>query len=645
MVKLKDIYDNVQNPLNDKKFVEKIILAYSKSNRTDVRSPSDLYDFFVHSKKNKDESSFNRKDEEEFYVEAYNDWIKAFLSLKEEDLARLEKSGVNARETQNYLRAFGKVSSMQDISRLIKNPLLDEGERRNGWEINTMSWRHIKSRLIKARQEDSIFVRHRLYIGCQKQDLYKIAKNFKAKCDKRDIPYYFKLSASTKSRDDEMVVYADTSNLADYIEILQEIKRENVEIAGRLEGTPALTGKIDGWIGIGDEPPLDRHGELQSYNGLRAKIFEDGVEEVLLDDILSLKGKEVEAKGEKLSFNKLFIQSATNTILDKFFLNDKNFMKNIKKEEFERLKEAISDNLKKNMSKGLNKLIEVKDKKDELLASNDYDIFTLLKKNGKEVGVNTYTMDKIIKDAVPLISQIDLDFTKKVRETIDKKAKENGIDETFCFQKGSKERFEKEDAKRALESKTREVREEISKKDNGIDEKRIDDKTKTNEGQNRKSIVKKLNPNLMKERVFLPNGRDISAKQYVEEFVLPNLESSDGKVTLKNNNQIPITQYIEEFVLGGGTKSYHGDINALLENTTKKVNTNLIDNRKTKEVNQKEILSASGNNEENKREKPSDIKKQTLEYFRKEKLSQNDDKEKNKESQIDNKLDEAQERI
>ena len=51
MVKLKDIYDNVQNPLNDKKFVEKIILAYSKSNRTDVRDSSDLYDFFVHSKK------------------------------------------------------------------------------------------------------------------------------------------------------------------------------------------------------------------------------------------------------------------------------------------------------------------------------------------------------------------------------------------------------------------------------------------------------------------------------------------------------------------------------------------------------------------------------------------------------------------
>lgn len=599
MVKLKDIYDNVQNPLDDKKLVEKIILAYSKSARTDMRGHRDLYDFFVYSKKNKDESSFNKKDEEEFYVEAYNDWIKAFLSLKEEDLARLEKSGVNARETQNYLRAFGKVSSMQDISRLIKNPLLDEGERRNGWEINTMGWRHIKSRLIKARQEDSIFVRHRLYIGCQKQDLYKIAKNFKAKCDKRDIPYYFKLSTLTKSRDDEMVVYADTSNLADYIEILQEIKRENVEIAGRLEGAPILTGKIDGWIGIGDEPPLDRHGKLQSYNGLRAKIFEDGVEEALLDDILSLKGKEVEVKGEKLSFNKLFIQSATNTILDKFFLNDKNFMKNLKKEEFERLKEAISNNLKKNMSKGLNKLIEVKDKKEELLSSNNYDIFTLLKKNGKEVGVDTDTMDKIIKDAVPLISQIDLDFTKKVRETIDKKAKENGIDETFCFQKGTKERFEIEDKKRELINKKAiekgQIKESFAKNNKFTD--KIDNKDKKEKEENKKeldkkTILKSINPSLMSKRVKLPNGAEISAKQYLEEFVLPKMPQ-DGKVTLKNNNELSTKQYIEEFVLSG-ENARGDDINTLLENTT---------NLKSKDERQQDNFNVQTDSQQNVKEK------------------------------------------
>lgn len=645
MVKLKEIYDKTENPLEKQGVLEKIIQAYADSERTSLSTPSNLYEYLVTMNQNKDNTRVNKKDEENFYVETYNEWIENMLNLNSSDIKKLEESGIKAKEMQKYLNAFGKVSSMEDIKRLNKNPLFDETGSVNGWQINTSSWEHVKSRLVKARQEGSLSIKHRLYVGCQMQDLWKFAKDFKDKCNEKQIPYYFKLATNT--RDDKMVIYADTDNLTDYIEILQEIKRENPDLANRCAPPPVLTRKIDGWIGIGDEPLKDKHGKNQSYNGLRAKIFENSVEEALLKDILDFKGQDVIYNGQKASFNKLFIDSATNTIINELTQNGIESWHGIKEEDLknEKFKEHIKTQLKKNMTKGLNKLLEVKDIKDELEVSNFDAIFTIPTREDKGIGVNTFTMDKIIKNAVPLIRQVDPKFTEKVKSTIEEKSRENGIDETFCFQKGSKERFEKEDAKRALESKTREVREEISKKDKGIDEKRIDDKTKTNEGQNRKSIVKRLNSNLMKERVILPNGRDISSKQYIEEYVLPNLESSDGKVTLKNNNQIPIKQYIEEFVLGGGTKSYHGDINALLENTTKKVNTSVIDNRKTKEVNQKEILSTSGNNEENRREKPSEIKKQTLEYFRKEKLSQNDDKEKNKESQIDNKLDEAQERI
>lgn len=177
---------------------------------------------------------------------------------------------------------------MRDIERLNKNPLFNETERVNGWQINTSSWEHVESRLVKARQEGSISIKHRLYVGCQTQDLWKFAKNFKDKCDEKQIPYYFKLATST--RDDKMVIYADTDNLTDYIEILQEIKQENPEMVGRCAPPPVLTGKIDGWIGIGDEPPKDKNGKNQSYNSLRAKILENSVEEALLFDILGFKG-------------------------------------------------------------------------------------------------------------------------------------------------------------------------------------------------------------------------------------------------------------------------------------------------------------------------------------------------------------------
>ena len=58
-------------------------------------------------------------------------------------------------------------------------------------------------------------------------------------------------------------------NLLKYINILQEIAKENPEIIQRCGKPPILTGKIDGWIGIGDEPPK-KNGKNQSYNSLRA---------------------------------------------------------------------------------------------------------------------------------------------------------------------------------------------------------------------------------------------------------------------------------------------------------------------------------------------------------------------------------------
>lgn len=64
-------------------------------------------------------------------------------------------------------------------------------------------------------------------------------------------------------------------------------------------------------------------------------------------------------------------------------------------------------------------------------------------------------------------------------------------------------------------------------------------------------------------RVVLPNGVSISAKQYIEEFVNPLLK--EDTITLKNGAVISKKQFIEEFVLGIGQTEYNGDIEKLID--------------------------------------------------------------------------------
>lgn len=74
-----------------------------------------------------------------------------------------------------------------------------------------------------------------------------------------------------------------------------------------------------------------------------------------------------------------------------------------------------------------------------------------------------------------------------------------------------------------------------------------------------------INPELMKRKIVLPNGNQINARQYIQEFVVPHIPES-GTFKLKNGNEISARQYIEEFIMFELEK-YNGDIHALMQDT------------------------------------------------------------------------------
>ncbi len=435
-----DIYNEIKNPMENKSLILKLIQEYQKSERTDMHGGG-IYQSLVKLNDNNDETQISLKDKEDFLVKGYSQWIKNILKLNEKQIKELEKHGMDAKNVQEFLKKFGEVSTIDDIKKIKSQKMFDK--EINGWELDD-GWDHIKSRYLNVRQENRIDVKHRLYINCKNHDIWKMASIFKEKCEQYGIPFYFKVGSST-SRDDKIVIYSDTDNIFKYIDILKEIAKENPEMRNGCGLPPVLTGKIDNWIGIGDEPPKKENGKNNSYNKLRARIIEDAIEEALLEDIESFKGKVVEYNNNLIKFNELFLQSATNVIIEKLEKEGKRIEKTSKLSDFgieknelnsSKLKQHLKENLSKKIQKGLNKLKEVKDKKEDLMSTNLQAIFKVTTRNEKGIEVNILDMDKIIKTMIPIIQQLDISFTEKVQHKIKEKCIQSGIDlKSFCFQK------------------------------------------------------------------------------------------------------------------------------------------------------------------------------------------------------------------
>ena len=571
MASLSEVYRNVQNPLDNPQTLDKLFSAYAKSSRHTRQQDivQGLYRQVIDLNDNKDSSHINRADREQFYVDKYNRWISRMLSvrLSPEKITQLGKVGQEFQEFQQFLQSVGKVNSYSDVINLRTNPSFNFDY---DWEIDDFSWEHIQSHHINFGKEKRIDVKHRLYIGCQNQDVWKLLSIFSEKCENGNIPYYFKTPSFEIPRDDKIVIYADSENLAKYIDILNEIARENPEIVSRCGQPPILTGKVNEWIGIGDEPPRDEKGN-HSFNEIRALAIDDGIEETLLNSLSSFMGQTVNYQGKNVRFEELFKQYAAKYIASKQASN-KNF-KNLSQEQ---LQSIIERQLGGEIAKGLSKLIAIKDTKTSPDINNFDKIFTI-NIGGQTIGIDIYGMDAITKTMIPVMQQIDPNFRNNAKKAILEKSKQYGIDDTFCFQQGTRQRFETIDingqAPKQPEIGNANTSQSTVKGQEEITGEQIEDQRITSINSN--EIVYRLNPYLLKQMIELPNGAKIPATQYIQEAVAPYIPSN-GKIILNNGSEIPATQFIEEYILGEGQQKYKGDIGKLMAENTRANNGTII---------------------------------------------------------------------
>ena len=243
---LKELYDSIDDTLTDDN-VSKLIEIYSKNGNF----YNDLTDNYSKDIPKDINNVFNRVERDKFYANCFNAWKKNIVSMsKEEFKVLLDKGRYNKDfiKLRNYMLKVPDIHSYDEMRKIYYGDgapkEIQDLLEKYGWDSLGFysGWTHTDSSYLSARRTNIITL----------------------------------AAMSMADRDDSIPIYSNTEYLLDYIEILNDIKKNNPDL--NFYNPPLLTGKINEFIGYGSEPDENIIGNKESFNNLRAKIIEKSIE-------------------------------------------------------------------------------------------------------------------------------------------------------------------------------------------------------------------------------------------------------------------------------------------------------------------------------------------------------------------------------
>lgn len=213
----------------------------------------------------------------------------------------------------------------------------------------------------------------------------KVASYFRDKCETRNINYYFKVVNPHKddlNRSDKLCIYSELKDIPDYLEILQEIRKENPEFI--FEQPPMMVGNFENWIGVATDYSGDKYDRPKSYNEAMSNICLKALNKVCKENKIGSSNnegmniteqlkEEIVLQAQKIGYSKdkVCIKNSIKRTLQKMDLNStknkekmlkiqniKTGIKNSKisileiKNIIDRVKQKIVDKLKKHKKQG-----------------------------------------------------------------------------------------------------------------------------------------------------------------------------------------------------------------------------------------------------------------------------------------------------
>lgn len=605
-MELMEIYNQIHNPIDDPRVIEKLINAYANLSKGFGGYYGQLTKTV---QKEHNKGQYYREDADRFYAMLFNKWKNSIVAITRDEFVQLYRQGSYGQDfikMRNYLKNVPDVSTMKEADEIFYG---NKGDKELESALDKYSWKsfgggsgwiHVCSRYLTAKKDQYPNVEHRLYLDTESLDTYKMITYLVEKCDEHHLPYYFKFDQYA-NRDDTIVIYSSTENLTKYVEILQEIKKEHPDLVSRAKEPPVLTGQIDGWIGYGSEPSKTPDGERQSFNEVRAKTLEHSIGTVTKQWIMSHRNQEITYQDQKLSFQDyVAMKSAEKLVadLEKRFLNYEEKDKKVAQRNgktynqltvIDRLGYALQDVRSSQFKQGVYRIL--KDHMGTLLpricngSYKDMDTINMTVRNGKKITFSGDDLETIIQRLSVNIAKNDPNFIPTVQATIKKEASQYGIDsEKFCFDTKAREKMRTITAQKEAQ-RQQQVQQQppvsntpqqtvltngaadpnkylgASGENHEVMEQTVnaeDTKSVDLSSLDVQTLPQMINPALMERKMKLPNGAEIPAKQYIQEVVYPQLPKN-GVVILDNGAVLPVKQFIEEGVMFECQEKYNGD--------------------------------------------------------------------------------------
>lgn len=578
-MELMELYNQIHNPIDDISVIEKLINAYANNSK----GFGGYYDQLTKTvQKEHNKGQYYREDADRFYAMLFNKWKNSIVAMTKDEFVELYKQGSYGQDfikMRNYLKNIPDVSTMKEADEIFYGSKgdkeLEDALEKYSWKSfgGGSGWIHVCSRYLTAKKDQYPNVEHRLYLDTESLDTYKMTTYLVEKCDEHNLPYYFKFDQYA-DRDDTIVIYSSTENLTKYVEILQEIKREHPELVSRAKEPPVLTGKIDGWIGYGSEPAKTPDGQRHSFNEIRAKVLENSIGKVTKQWIMNHRNQQITYQGQKMLFQEYIAMKSTEKLiadLERRYLSYEENDKKVAQRNGIRynpttvndrlgytLQDVRSPQFKQNIYRVL---------RDKMISSlpqvcngsyKDMDAINMNVRNGKQITFSGYDLETIIQQLSVNISKNDPNFISSVQAEIKNNAKQYGIDsKKFCFDTKARETMRTMTAQREAQKQqqARQVETKIKQPQN---DKAVSTKSIDMNSLNVQTLPEIINPALMERKMKLPNGAEISARQYIQEIVCPQLPKN-GIVILDNGAVLPVKQFIEEGVMFECQEKYNGD--------------------------------------------------------------------------------------
>ena len=437
-----ELYEDIQNPLDNETILLKMIEDYSESDQ----GLGGFYSKLTTNVEKQNPRRYFKKDGDLFSSTMFNLWKKSIIDMDKETFLNLREAGYLEDDfisLRKYLKTIPDLFTEEEVNRFFFSNN-KYGEEINKYRWNNFSqdptWQHVSSRYVNVHQQDKINVEHRLYLNMELADTYKMAYLLVIKCTEKNLPYYFKFDRMG-TRDDSIVIYSDTENLGNYIELLNEIKQENPDLVSRFQKPPLLTGKIDGYIGYGSEPLEKR----TSYTKKRSEMIENIIDDETKKWVIVNQDLQIGYKGTQIPFKTYLSKKVTANFVQKLkkdFEHKASFSSS--EEAMREYGYSLQDLYSQQLQSGLEKIVTMKINQGltDYCNGNGFNDVEIEVKNGKTIKLTSTMLDKTMKEISIQMAKHDPEYVTNIRKRIDESSANQGIDtRKFCFDVANKNKI------------------------------------------------------------------------------------------------------------------------------------------------------------------------------------------------------------